>query len=62
MASFFPPFFLSVMSYAICTYNVAAGEGTMTVSLAASVSVIGLIIDASIPAGGWPAAKNTSVA
>lgn len=48
----------------MCTYSVmfALGVETMAVSPAASISVIGLIIDASIPAGAWQAARNTAVA
>lgn len=40
------------------TCNVASGVETIAVSPAVSISVIGLIIDASIPAG----ARNTAVA
>ena len=43
-----------------CT--VAPGVETMAVSPAVSVSVIGLIIDASIPAGAGNAARITTVA
>lgn len=41
--------------------NVAqAGDETMAVSPAVSISVIGLIIDASIPAGAGHAARDTA--
>lgn len=41
--------------------NDAPGVETMVVSLAVSISVIGLIIDASIPAGAGQDARNTAV-
>lgn len=41
--------------------NVAPGVETMAVSPVNSISVIGLIIDASIPAGAGHSARNTAV-
>lgn len=40
--------------------NVAPGVETMAVSLEVSVSAIGLIIDASIPAGAGHTATNAA--
>lgn len=42
--------------------SIAPGVETMAVIPAVSISVIGLIIDASIPAGAGRAARNTAVA
>lgn len=41
--------------------SIAPGVETMAVIPALSISVIGLIIDASIPAGAGRAARNTAV-
>lgn len=42
--------------------SIAPGAETTAVMPAVSISVIGLIIDASIPAGAGRAARNTAVA
>lgn len=59
LASFFPHLICDkAVECAPKTCNVASGIETIAVSPAVSISVIGLIIDASIPAG----ARNTAVA
>lgn len=59
LASFFPHLICDkAVECAPKTCNVASGVETIAVSPAVSISVIGLIIDASIPAG----ARNTAVA
>lgn len=63
LASFFPHLICDkAVECAPKTCNVASGVETIAVSPAVSISVIGLIIDASIPAGAGHGARNTAVA
>lgn len=63
LASFFPHLICDkAVECAPKTCHVASGVETIAVSPAVSISVIGLIIDASIPAGAGHGARNTAVA